>query len=551
LTAQADHFIENLDKAMTKLRSFEGGVGGTLKSVGGLFGAGLGVGIVGTGIGKIEGALSGMAHTALDAAKSLWEFIKPALHDIEHLTHLSHSLGLSTKALTGFAYAAKLSGVGAEHMEMGLRILSRKLGQLQAEVSGTGTGIGEAFLDESGEIQVATKGVSAKFEQIGLSAKKLAGASMKEAFLDIAEAIKNLPTAAERGAAAFAIFGRQGQQLLPVLEKGKAGLEDLAAAAEKMGYAFDERGAAKVEELQKSLHNLDAQTEGFRRQLAIQLAPDIDTAVSAFQGLIDAMGGAKKAAHGVRSSLYGASPLGMLDPLRLMPKFFPQKPEKFHGKHGIEEDDEGIGAGNLGESLKAAKLAESIEKVEKSLEKEAATFGMSKAAVSVWELEQLGAGKATLQHAHALGEQIDALEKVKKATEKLAETSKKVHQETRGDLGKLADEYKDLFDVGHHALITRDEYLQGLGKLGTDAARKLAGVEAHGPRGLEVGSKEAFGAVRDYNEFGQRSQADPVKVLQKLQEEANRVAVEHLRNGLRIEEALNRGALNLPVVTVP
>ncbi len=552
LVAQSDQFTAGLDKAMTKLREFGGGVGGALKDFGGLAKMAGGTMVLAGATSKVEAALSSLGTTLVDAGHAFWEFIRPALAEIEHLAHLSKSLGVSTTALTGFAYAAKLSGVSAEHMEMGLRILSRKLGQLQQEVSGRGTGLGEAFLDESGEIQVATKGISAKFEQIGLNAQKLAGVSTRQAFLDIAEAIRALPTAAERGAAAFAIFGRQGQQLLPVLEQGKAGLEDLTEAAKKMGYAFDEEGAAKVEELQKAFHKIEARTEGLARVLAIEISPNVERAVTYFDKLIDSMGGTEKVVKRLGYAFYQTfkymAPQYTIPLEKYLDHIAPAKTAASPlSKHGIDEDDEGSGKGDLEAALKAAKLNEAIEKVEKSLEKQLATFGMSKEAVSVWELEQLGASAAVLAHATALEKQVAALEEMKK----VQETAKKIHHELGDELDKLSDKYKDLYDVATHGLLTRDEYLTGLGKAGADAVSKLHVAEAKGPRGFEAGSKQAFESLQEFRNFGENKGGDPVKALQKLQEQQNKIAAEHLAVGKKIEEALTRGDLKLPVVKVP
>ncbi|MBL7152072.1 MAG: hypothetical protein ISS79_00005 [Phycisphaerae bacterium] len=101
-----------------------------------------------------------------------------------------------------------------------------------------------------------------------------------EAFLRTAEAISKIPDAAEQATAAYSMFGRQGTQLLVMLQQGRGGIEAMAKEAEKLGLVFSRVDAAKVEAANDALTRLKALITGALRQSVIQLSPYIESLVT-------------------------------------------------------------------------------------------------------------------------------------------------------------------------------------------------------------------------------------------------------------------------------
>jgi hypothetical protein len=126
----------------------------------------------------------------------------------------------------------------------------------------------------------------------------------------------------------------------------------------------------------------------------------------------------------------------------------------------------------------------------------------------------------------------------------LLSKAKSLHEELGGAVDKLGTKYQDLFDTTQKGLLSRAEYLQGLGKFAQDAMGKLE-VKSNGPRGIESGSKEAFESLRAYREFGSQRENDPIKALQRLQEEQLKRADEQIRVGRAIEKAIIDGQLKV------
>jgi len=190
------------------------------------------------------------------AAGGLALMTRQSLKAIDQIGKLSDELGISTEDLIGFQEAARLSGTSNEVLTKGFQRLIRRIGEANL---GYGEGV---------------KGLDA----LGLKAEDLSQIPAAEAMRKIAGAISKLPSAADRAGVAFALFGRQGQDLMNFLLMGEDGLRNVQTEAEALGITFDRISAAKVEEANDSIGRLTLQAQGFANKIAVAVAPYIDFA---------------------------------------------------------------------------------------------------------------------------------------------------------------------------------------------------------------------------------------------------------------------------------
>lgn len=149
-------------------------------------------------------------------------------------------LGTTTEALQVLRIAGKKTGVDIEALDQGLGKLGVNLGKVLSTKGKGGAAAG--LVGNVGEIQIlgdkvgGAKAVqSDPFKHLGLSAKELAKLEPEKQVERISDAINKLGTHAEKSAAVVQIFGRGGLQLLPLIEKGSGGLEELFAQARASG----------------------------------------------------------------------------------------------------------------------------------------------------------------------------------------------------------------------------------------------------------------------------------------------------------------------------
>lgn len=203
---------------------------------------------------RIEGAFRGVsgALAALGAgltAAGLVGFVRQSIDAADQLNKLSQKVGVSVEALSALQYAAKLSDVSIEQLQIGLTRLNVSLTDAQA----------------------GGKEAAESFARLRLDPNQFR--STEQAFEAIAEQLAAMPDGFEKTAIAVKLFGRSGAELLPLLNGGKEGLAAFRAEAERLGLVMDTRTAQAAEAFNDNLTRLRSNLEGLGRTLASAVLP--------------------------------------------------------------------------------------------------------------------------------------------------------------------------------------------------------------------------------------------------------------------------------------
>jgi hypothetical protein len=129
-----------------------------------------------------------------------------AAEKYDRIAKLSRQTGLGTDLLQVISANADLAGAD---LEMVTRAVARLLSKLQFADSNE-TGVGKAL------------------KQIGISVSELKGRSPEEVFDRIARAIGGIEDPTQRVAAATALFGMRGKELIPFFEQAAQGMEGVS-----------------------------------------------------------------------------------------------------------------------------------------------------------------------------------------------------------------------------------------------------------------------------------------------------------------------------------
>jgi hypothetical protein len=184
------------------------------------------------------------------------------------LNDLSARTGIGVEALQGYSLAAKLAGVDTE--------------QFGAAVQKLAVNIGKATPGDA--LDKALKGIN-------LSLADLRALSPEQQFSDIGAAISQLPTAADRAAAAVAIFGKQGAALAPLFREGAASIEELQAKAERLGVIISETQVNNVADMNDAFDLVSATINGIIGQVIGNLAPAVTAVTSEFLKFVEEFNG--------------------------------------------------------------------------------------------------------------------------------------------------------------------------------------------------------------------------------------------------------------------
>ena len=187
---------------------------------------------------------------------------------VDSLNDLSARTGIGVEALQGYSLAAKLAGVDTEQFGTAVQKLAVNIGKATP---------GDA-LDK------ALKGIN-------LSLADLRALSPEQQFSEIGAAISQLPTAADRAAAAVAIFGKQGAALAPLFREGAASIEELQAKAERLGVIISETQVNNVADMNDAFDLVSATINGIIGQVIGNLAPAVTAVTNEFLRFVEEFNG--------------------------------------------------------------------------------------------------------------------------------------------------------------------------------------------------------------------------------------------------------------------
>lgn len=191
----------------------------------------------------LSAAGAGAAGSFLATAKSFAD-AGSAIDDMSQRT------GVAVKWLSEMRYATQMSGTSMEAFETGIK------------------GMTKAQFGADEESKTALKTLSS----LGLSIGALKGMSPEQAFLTIAESLSQVEDPTRRAALSMKVFGKAGSDLLPLMNGGRKGIEDLQAAAAKLGVSMSADDVAAAAALGDSLDELQMAIGGVKNAIGAAVA---------------------------------------------------------------------------------------------------------------------------------------------------------------------------------------------------------------------------------------------------------------------------------------
>lgn len=139
------------------------------------------------------------------------------------------------------------------------------------------------------ELVTGGKEATAAINRLGLSVNDLMMLEPDDQFLKIAGAIAEIPSPAERSAAAMEIFGRGGAELLPILTKGADGVRELSVQFDKLGISISAETVGKVDDLGDAFGRLKLALKGVSVELLSLISIPVAKSVDAITMFVKAI----------------------------------------------------------------------------------------------------------------------------------------------------------------------------------------------------------------------------------------------------------------------
>jgi hypothetical protein len=214
------------------------------------------------GFNTLKGAVGGFAAAIAGSAivGGLAAIVKKSVDAGDELFNLQAKTGVAASQLIGIGNAAKLADVDVGTLGKGLTKLNVNLVKA-AE---------------------GNDGLARKFKALGVSVKDANGQVVPsdKALKQIADRFADMPDGAQKAAAAVALFGKSGADLIPLLNEG-------AASMEKFTYKVGEDFAARSDLFNDTITEFGIKTQGFGLELTDALLPALQSTLEVFGDLFD------------------------------------------------------------------------------------------------------------------------------------------------------------------------------------------------------------------------------------------------------------------------
>lgn len=205
---------------------------------------------------------------ACEAAKKLAGYLKDSAVEsagyADDILTMSTQFGMSTDSLQEFQYMADLTDTDLSTITGSMSKLTKSMGEMakSGEASDAMKQLGVNIYDANGQLK-----------------------SADEVFLDVIDRLGNMESGVERDALAMDIFGKSAQELNPLIETGRAGIEAYAQEAHDMGAVLDQDALGSLGEMEDSFVRLEQAGIALKNTIGVMLAPAITAVTTAITNL--------------------------------------------------------------------------------------------------------------------------------------------------------------------------------------------------------------------------------------------------------------------------
>ena len=236
-------------------------------------------------------SIAAIGAAAVATAKKIWNLAKETAQYGDTIEKNSQKVGLSMKSYQQWDYAMNLAGTSMQDCTNGLKTLTN------------------TFDDANN----GSKSAQEKFKRLGISLDDLKGKSREEVFGETVKALQNISDETTKAALANDMFGKSGQNLLPLFNQTNEETEKLLQEAEKYGMVMSDDAVKASADFQDSLTKLKGTLNGVKNSMMGDFLPSLTLVMD---GLSDIFAGVEGGSDKLKSGIDGI--LGNVD--QMIPK---------------------------------------------------------------------------------------------------------------------------------------------------------------------------------------------------------------------------------------
>jgi len=233
-----------------------------------------GVGLMNEALGDLKGLIPALGIAA--GVQGLISMGNQALDTADGMGKLSQKTGISTETISVFGFAARTADVEQESLNTSLIKFSRTMDEVDSGGKKAAEAVRLLFGDENA----------------------LQGLSMDERLKKVVDALGEMEPGARKTALSVAFFGKQGAEMIPLLDDMAGKFDETKERAESFGLVVSSDLAAAAQNANDRMTDLKSAAAGAAVQFMTGLAPALGDIAS---GLLSAKDGANGMGEGLQA----------------------------------------------------------------------------------------------------------------------------------------------------------------------------------------------------------------------------------------------------------
>lgn len=263
---QADGFEKEIRKGADTAESSEGRFSKLGQTVRGI-GKGLAAGVT-----AMAASVAAIGAGAAKVSKELYGLAKGAAETADTIDKNSQKFGMSRKAYQEWDYVLSQNGVSMESMNTAMKSMTASMSSLA----------------EGGKKGTETLG------KLGISVDDLKTKSQEDIFKSAIVSLQKMPEGYEKARLAQVLFGKQGQEMLPMLNQSKGSVDELMQKAHDLNLVMGDESVDAGVKFTDSLDSLNRSFSAAKNMIGAQMLPGLVLLTDGLSGLIAGNEGASE-----------------------------------------------------------------------------------------------------------------------------------------------------------------------------------------------------------------------------------------------------------------
>lgn len=218
----------------------------------------------------IGASIAAMGAAMVKMGKELYQAVNDAAAAGDDIDKLSQRLGLSREAYQEWSYVLSQSGVDIQSMQVGLKTMTNAIDDAR---NGSSKATGE-------------------FSRLGISIQDLEGKSREEIFAMTIKGLQGLTDDTEKAALANDLFGRSGQEIIPLLNISAEQTQELISKTHELGMIMSDSAVTASVNYTDAMDTLKTTFTGVKNTIMADLMPGFTTVMYGLSELITGQEGA-------------------------------------------------------------------------------------------------------------------------------------------------------------------------------------------------------------------------------------------------------------------